>query len=381
MADDNNPLIKALPPETDYLTYLTIIEYNLTTHQLPILHQILQDITLTSNIGWDLVHVLLPLLPASEQCLRDVARLGNPREVVLKVTELLEALAEEIAEDEVSEGDVDSPRTGDGVGERQNELGNGMDENPNGRLAKSAVPPESSSSSPPSLSIDESSAGPSPALKFAALMSMLSVLHPRIKTKYPSRFLSTAVQAMLPAYKQVARYPGTIDAVLGFIKTLSGTKRPNLPPRMSSTSILISEKLGSAPDPEASFEPSGSEEIAIQARLLQSALTRIAEVYVQSLPSIDDVHGLAWATRLQEKSQARRSIPGRETAEAKFTATEGLHERDAIIGQLIVSPISMIIALEVSNTNYEGACPRFEYQSARTPICYSPQAADGSRRS
>ena len=87
MAD--NLLLKALPPETDYLTYLTLLEYNLTVEQLPTLHDILQDTTLTANIGWDLVHLLLPFLPASQQCLQDVARLGNPREVVLKVTELL----------------------------------------------------------------------------------------------------------------------------------------------------------------------------------------------------------------------------------------------------------------------------------------------------
>lgn len=60
MAD--NPLLKALPPETDYISYLTILEYSLTAEQLPTLHKILQDTTLTANIGWDLVHLLLPLL-------------------------------------------------------------------------------------------------------------------------------------------------------------------------------------------------------------------------------------------------------------------------------------------------------------------------------
>ncbi|KAL8856881.1 MAG: hypothetical protein Q9198_010751, partial [Flavoplaca austrocitrina] len=92
MASDDNPLIKALPPAVDYLSYLTILEYNLTLEQLPLLHDILQDTALTANIGWDLVHLLLPLLPESQSCLQDVARLGNPREVILKVTELLEAL-------------------------------------------------------------------------------------------------------------------------------------------------------------------------------------------------------------------------------------------------------------------------------------------------
>lgn len=88
MADDN-PLIQALPPATDYLTYLTLLEYQLTPACLPTLHQLLQDETLTTNIGWDLVQLLLPMLPHSSECLQDVARLGNPREVILRVSDAL----------------------------------------------------------------------------------------------------------------------------------------------------------------------------------------------------------------------------------------------------------------------------------------------------
>lgn len=87
-----NPLLEAKPPATDYITYLTIVEYNLTLENLPVLHEVLQDTNLTTNIGWDLLHLLIPLLPASQQCLQDIARLGNPREVVLKVTEALRLL-------------------------------------------------------------------------------------------------------------------------------------------------------------------------------------------------------------------------------------------------------------------------------------------------
>jgi hypothetical protein len=88
MAQDD-PLIQALPPATDYLTYLTLLEYQLTPARLPILHRLLQDETLTTNIGWDLVKMLLPMLPASSECLQDVARLGNPREVILRVADAL----------------------------------------------------------------------------------------------------------------------------------------------------------------------------------------------------------------------------------------------------------------------------------------------------
>jgi len=52
MADKKNPFFELLPPTTDYVTYLTFIEHNLTEEHLPVLHQVLQDSELTINIGW-----------------------------------------------------------------------------------------------------------------------------------------------------------------------------------------------------------------------------------------------------------------------------------------------------------------------------------------
>jgi len=52
MADTKNPFIELLPPTTDYVTYLTFIEHNLTEEHLPVLHEVLQDSELTINIGW-----------------------------------------------------------------------------------------------------------------------------------------------------------------------------------------------------------------------------------------------------------------------------------------------------------------------------------------
>ena len=57
--EDESPLITALPPQTDYISYLTIIEHYLSEDTLPILHKVLQDEKLTTNIGWDLVHLLV----------------------------------------------------------------------------------------------------------------------------------------------------------------------------------------------------------------------------------------------------------------------------------------------------------------------------------
>ncbi|KAF6231886.1 hypothetical protein HO173_009969 [Letharia columbiana] len=323
MADSENPLLKALPPETDYLSYLTILEYNLTAEQLPTLHDILQDTTLTANIGWDLVHLLLPLLPASHQCIQDVARLGNPREVVLKVTELLEAFGEEEeAEDEEESEDIEELEKlkEPGVSEddaREDDVQDG--ENVAAEFTTSEGP----------------SRPPSKGVKFTALLEMLSVLHPRIKTKYPSRFLSTSLQAILPAYSQVARTTEATEAVLGFIKALSGTRRPKLPPRKSSVMIPTQATPVSAPDPEGQDEALGVDEKGLQSRLLQSFLTYVTEAYMSSTALDEDVPGLAWSSRYQEELHPEKIIPGRRTYGSLFVEEEHLHERDTITGHIL----------------------------------------------
>lgn len=329
MANNENPLLKALPPETDYLSYLTILEYNLTVEQLPTLHEVLQDTTLTANIGWDLVHLLLPLLPASKQCLQDVARLGNPREVVLKATELLEVLGEKEERDDLEESEdieeaeklEESVRGKHKVGEV--EIHDGKD-----------VAPESTTSAEPSTT-------PSKSAKFTALLDMLSILHPRIKTKYPSRFLSTSLQAALPAYAQVARVTEATEAVLGFVKTLSGTKRPKLPPRKSSAMMPTQATPASAPDPEGQDEALGVNETALQSRLLQSFLTYVAEAYLNSTALDEDVPGLAWSSRYQEQLHPEKIIPGRQTYRSLFMEKEHLHERGTITGHILVSHIEI----------------------------------------
>src|SRR5438552_747125 len=82
-----DPLYDLLPPKSDDITFLTYIQEKVGNDRLPVLHDILlQDADLADRIGWDLVATLLPLLPESEECLMTVARLGNPRETVLKVS-------------------------------------------------------------------------------------------------------------------------------------------------------------------------------------------------------------------------------------------------------------------------------------------------------
>ena len=307
-----NPLIKALPPETDYLSYLTIVEYNINKAQLPILHQILQDATLTANIGWDLVHLLLPFLPHSKLCLQDVARLGNPREVVLKVTELLEKLRIPVEDDE----DLRSEDLEDDGDAEEVKVANGGAQNGTRRTQTSSI-----------------------EMQFCALIDMLQTLLPRIKTKFPSRFLSTSLQALLPAYAVVAAEEQATETVIVFIKALSGTGRPKLPPRASSTAVpnKKNEIPQSAPDPEGNDGSIGIEEEALQKRLLQAFLTFVLEAYMTALPLFDDVPGMAWCSRIQEYRKPASVIPGRRTFTELFDSGQGhLHGRDAIVGQFTV---------------------------------------------
>lgn len=340
MADNHdNPLLKALPPQTDYLSYLTILEYNLTAEQLPILHEILQDTTLTTNIGWDLVHLLLPLLPASRLCLQDVARLGNPREVVLKVTELLEAIRdEEEADGEIGQDEeAEETREVDIVSGEIKDLGVVSSDETKPATQISDAP--QTESEPIPHDSGGPSTPPSKTLRFTTLVEMLSILHPRIKTKYPSRFLSTSLQVVLPTFSQLARVPSAMEAVLDLIKSMSGTQRPKLPPRKSSSQVYTLHTVKSAPDPEGQDEVLGEDETSLQRRLLQSFLTFVIESFVSSIATGGEVPGLAWSIRYQEKLYPDKIVTGRRSHIAMFAEDERLQERETLLGLALVSAI------------------------------------------
>lgn len=354
----DNVLLKALPPAVDYLAYLTILEYNLTSDQLPVLHDILQDTTLTTNIGWDLVHLLLPLLPASKECLQDVARLGNPREVVLKTTELLEGLGSEDDEEEedkdeseAEEAEVDT-LDGDGIGKSDTHT----QATANTRVADedfkdTHTHPEQDNmageaSNPPAtapghLDPSDNPDNPPAALssstrhiqEFTTLIDMLSVLHPRIETRYPSRFLASTLRAILRAYPRLAHAPEATSAVLKFLRVMSGMYRPVLPPRQSTGSL---SRLP-APDPEAQKEEISVEETALQRRLLQSFLTHVLEDWMEGLRDGGDVPGLAWASRYSEREGVERAIPGRRLYGERFEEEAELVLRAATMDQITVS--------------------------------------------
>ncbi|KAM5345426.1 hypothetical protein ACJ41O_011288 [Fusarium nematophilum] len=263
-------LKESRPPTTDAFTYLTIVETNLSPQVLPALQDILEDAELTNDIGWDLVEMLISI-PGSEVCLKTIARLGNPREVIIKVLEVLDSNSE-------------SAEAGD----------------------------------------------PSASAKFITLVGMLGILHGRLQVKAPSRFLHTTLQTVYRAYNP--RGAETTAAVIDLVRSLSGRKRPPLPTRQSSTKLETpfqeSDLSKSAPDPEADVGQTSPGEPELVKRLLQSFITSILEAYVNS-------NSMEWAARLLEYCTPERIVPGRPTMLQAFKQVEELQARDALVGQLV----------------------------------------------
>ncbi|KAJ5347700.1 hypothetical protein MYU51_009663 [Penicillium brevicompactum] len=280
-----DPLIATLPPATDYLTYLTLLEYQLTPARLPLLHNLLQDEKLTTNIGWDLVKLLLPMLPASTDCLQDVARLGNPREVILRVSESLMQL-------QPDDEDDDEEAEGEGL--------------------------------------------PLHILQFNCLLGMLSVLHKRIQTKAPSRFMATSLQAALEAYTSMPTNETTL-AFLEFLREVSPSKRPAPPPRVASESSVLRVAAASAPDPEAevsSPSPSADNETLLVRKFIQFSLLELLKSYLLSFSSPLDP-GLSWTIRMQEHLHPELRLPGSQSQTEAYASTKELKDRDLIMGKLV----------------------------------------------
>ena len=329
MAEEDSPLVQALPPVSDYITYLTIIEYNLSEASLPILHKVLQDETLTTNIGWDLIHLLVPYLPESELCLQDIGRLGNPREVILKVTESLRLIEYENADHDPEEA-IDAV---DGATDSH------MDADSSTYPAKTALTSGGKSMIGNSQMVEQPPPLPLPVSQFIALLSMLVILHPRIKTKYPSRFLSTTLQAILASFSNsVVHREEMVLAIVKLVKSVRGIQRPTLPSRKSSGMLgsTPAPSAASAADPEAApAVDSGPEETAMQTRLLQSFVTHVLEEYMLNLTSSDDVPGMSWCSRLMEKLHPERTIPETKTLGYRFANEDNLHRRIDAVGQLV----------------------------------------------
>ncbi|KAK5083976.1 YAP1-binding protein 1 [Lithohypha guttulata] len=278
-----DPLIAALPPRTDYITYLTILEYQLTPQNLPTLTSLLQedDGTLATEIGWDLLKLVLPILriepDKAQKCLDVIARRGNPREVVVRVAEELERLGQD-------DSDIEADPS-----EREDGLPTFAGEAPHvhlGTMSLHGMPSQTKSgvsADKVDLEKDEDTNFAMEEVKLQALLSMLSLLHPRIRTQYPSRFLATSLPAALAAYRRLSMSSASTLAFLNTLTNLAGRKRPALPPRVSTTDVLASAPL---PDPESKNEttvaaPSiAANEAAITQRLLQAVLLEVLEEHM-----------------------------------------------------------------------------------------------------
>ena len=306
--DDNleDPLVKALPPASDYMTYLTIIEYNLSKERLLLLHKLLQDTSLTTNIGWDLVHLLLPLLPESHECLMTVAHLGNPREVILKVTEMLEELSRDGDEDQDDEEDDDKDGDDDGGSSGSAGCKPGSDNEPSKASRQKMV--------------------------FLTLVQMLEILHPRIKTKYPSRFLATSLTTMLPAYGRFGSDRSVTMSINSFIRAMIPTTRPPLPPRDSSANTLQQPKPSlepvPEPDPEDEHDTLTAEESREQKRLLQVFFLRVIEIFGCTRSEDFEGTGFAWCARFQEVMHPGRTVPGKLTYSERLADNNRLRDRE-----------------------------------------------------
>ncbi|KAK8139332.1 hypothetical protein PG984_002712 [Apiospora sp. TS-2023a] len=274
--------------EKDRFTYLTILQYNVTSPEvLPTVNEVLEkDPQLTQEIGWDLVQILLRI-PRAETCLETVARLGNPREVMIKVMEALEQLSEE-------SGDENALL--DQAGESE-------------EAAAAAAAPKDV------------------AARFITLLGMLAILHRRIKTKYPSRFLGSSLVKVYEAYQPT---PEMTASVINLVRSLSGRKRPPLPSRKSSINVADPDQDGdaskNAPDPEAEQEDPTEE--MMQSKLLQAFVTCILQRYINA-------NEMQWSARLLEKYYPEKNLPGRKTLTQKYTEDDTLQQRDAVVGQFV----------------------------------------------
>ncbi|KAL6244167.1 YAP1-binding protein 1 [Rhinocladiella similis] len=352
-SSQEDPLVAALPPATDYVTYLTLLEYQLTPAKLPTLNRLLteDDGKLAEEIGWDLLRLVLPMLDsvpaAANQCLDIIARRGNPREVVVRVAEELEKLGDDTEDDNPDQDvDEDDMPTFSGEAPRVHLGSMKLDGMPDTEQM-----PKSEPEPVPDQAGKKTLAPWDKGLRLQALFNILGVVHPRIKTQYPSRFLATSLPPALGAYRHVPITVETTTSFLAMLENLSGKKRPPLPPRAGTADNPaggadageqnqgVRATPASLPDPEAKVEEDGkgsktpsAEENAIIFRLLNAVNLEVLDEYLSFLASADHP-SMSWTARLRETFEPKRVLPGRPSQTQLWGDTPGLQERDALLGR------------------------------------------------
>lgn len=236
---------------------------------------------LARDISWDLVSVLLPFLESpspttlqiAETLIASAATKGNPREVFIKVLESLSSLSW-----------APRPASEDGHDENGDESENEDKAAHSGDEGEDEIPEKEEKHEGDNLVHKHS------LKKFHALLSALSIVHPRIAAKFPSRFLSTELTTLLGLFMKSVQWlereevDGVLRAILEFVElakpelpqpkkqSLGQGEKPPLPPRVSTAESLAA--LTSAPTEK------DSPEALLQARLLQSFLSHILELYL-----------------------------------------------------------------------------------------------------
>lgn len=266
-----------------------------------------------------MISVLLPFLespsPATTQLTEShiafAAAKGNPREVFIKIVESLSAInwSPPLTEDE--DGYVGVGGDGDDDEEEDEEV----------REAKDKSRKETTGNA---------------LRKFHALLSALSIVHPRIFSKFPSRFLSTQLTTLLGVFTKAIQWldrqdvDGVLRALLEFAELVKPTlmvfrklsivkgERPPLPPRASTNSMGPLPVPISTDENEPAKEPEGdSPETTLQARLLQSFLSHVLELYLLRTRNVTG-RGLVvgWAGQYDSEvvRKGKSKVPGGETA-------------------------------------------------------------------
>ncbi|TGO91188.1 hypothetical protein BPOR_0036g00180 [Botrytis porri] len=329
MESDPDPVVdikSTAPPAGDPMAYLSFLRLvlierkptpELRSQLLAALNDVLQDVDIANSVGWEATTILLEV-PGSDDCLITIARLANPRELIISILAALKRLDLDGIEDDWHGGEASV-----------------QDQN------KTAI----------SNDLD----------RFCFVLSLLSIIHPRIKTKHPSRFLATTILAIVQAFHPSHR---AVMAIGKFAHIVSGKKRPTLPGRKSSLSIAsvmrpeIESNLPPAPDPEAQEED--TYESAIQNKLLQGLVTHMLEMYI-------DVYPLEWAGRLQESFDPKRVVAGRTSLAEAFQTTPEYQTRETVAGQLV----SLARDLELANYVL-----LFDTIHSKEPIAHAPNPED-----
>jgi hypothetical protein len=356
--EEASPLIAALPPETDYITYLTLLEYQLTSSNLQTLTRLLTDDdgTLAKEIGWDLLKLVLPLCEEvpeeAGKCLEVVARRGNPREVLVKLAEELEKLGQE--QDGESSG-ADQEVEGDEGEDEMRTFPGEAEPIHLGTMKLEGMPPPLAQRSNEAIfdpndgeNVQQSDSYKVNHIKFQILLSMLRIIHPRIQSPHPSRFLATSLPAALRSYRRLPIDSATTSAFLSLLGKLSGKRRPALPPRTSTADAAgvslnaatsAETQLAPLPDPEAQHEATSpgaisADEAAIIKRLLQAVLLEVFEEYINSLAT-QEPPSMSWTARIRESREPEKIVPRRQTETEKWRNDLALQERDTLITKFV----------------------------------------------